>query len=183
MGCSLDAIIRHSPFTFSILPFKYFLQVSTILNTLWDTLLDLDDLTASTNSIMTLLASLLSYPVVFTYHSQATTRLVPRLWPFLRHNITSVRKAVLETLCTLLFAERQQVIKFTYRGMKCTCRRFHQTLPNFRMKLRTWDKLISVSIDVKTHWTHHKLGQVTRPNSRFWLQGDFCWNRLQGPMS
>ncbi|XP_033630416.1 TATA-binding protein-associated factor 172-like [Asterias rubens] len=84
-------------------------QVSTILNTLWDTLLDLDDLTASTNSIMTLLASLLSYPVVFTYHSQATTRLVPRLWPFLRHNITSVRKAVLETLCTLLFAERQQV--------------------------------------------------------------------------
>ena len=35
-----------------------------IVNTLWDALLDLDDLTASTNSIMTLLSSLLTYPQV-----------------------------------------------------------------------------------------------------------------------
>ncbi|XP_038069588.1 TATA-binding protein-associated factor 172-like isoform X2 [Patiria miniata] len=84
-------------------------QVPTILSTLWDTLLDLDDLTASTNSIMTLLASLNSYPAALACLSQTTTSLVPRLWPFLRHNITSVRRAVLETLCTLLLADNQQV--------------------------------------------------------------------------
>lgn len=39
-------------------------QVPFIVNTLWDALLDLDDLTASTNSIMTLLSSLLTYPQV-----------------------------------------------------------------------------------------------------------------------
>ncbi|CAG5127658.1 unnamed protein product, partial [Candidula unifasciata] len=38
-------------------------QVSIILSCLWDTLADLDDLTASTNSIMTLLAKLMSHPV------------------------------------------------------------------------------------------------------------------------
>ncbi|XP_022080347.1 TATA-binding protein-associated factor 172-like isoform X2 [Acanthaster planci] len=84
-------------------------QVPTILSTLWDTLLELDDLTASTNSIMTLLASLHSYPAALVCHGQSTTTLMPRLWPFLRHNITSVRRAVLETLCTLLLADHQQV--------------------------------------------------------------------------
>lgn len=39
-------------------------QVPFIVNTLWDALLDLDDLTASTNSIMTLLSLLLTYPQV-----------------------------------------------------------------------------------------------------------------------
>lgn len=39
-------------------------QVPFIVNTLWDALLELDDLTASTNSIMTLLSSLLTYPQV-----------------------------------------------------------------------------------------------------------------------
>ena len=41
-------------------------QVSGILQCLWDTLDRLDDLTASTNSIMTLLASLMSHPVAKT---------------------------------------------------------------------------------------------------------------------
>ncbi|XP_073402650.1 TATA-binding protein-associated factor 172-like isoform X2 [Dendrobates tinctorius] len=41
-----------------------FKQVPFILSTLWDALLELDDLTASTNSIMTLLSSLLTYPQV-----------------------------------------------------------------------------------------------------------------------
>lgn len=109
------------------------LQVPFIVNTLWDALLDLDDLTASTNSIMTLLSLLLTFPHVrqcrseplngflnvfgiktlgyikatiflFLYCSmgQSLTVLVPRVWPFLRHTISSVRKAALETLYTLL---------------------------------------------------------------------------------
>jgi TATA-binding protein-associated factor len=37
-------------------------QVTTVVSCMWQTLLDLDDLTASTNSIMTLLSSLLAQP-------------------------------------------------------------------------------------------------------------------------
>lgn len=33
---------------------------------------------------------------------QSLTILVPRVWPFLRHTIASVRRAALETLFTLL---------------------------------------------------------------------------------
>lgn len=40
----------------------FFGQVPLILTCLWDTLLDLDDLTASTNSIMTLLSTILTNP-------------------------------------------------------------------------------------------------------------------------
>uniref|UniRef100_A0A3P9J9Q0 BTAF1 RNA polymerase II, B-TFIID transcription factor-associated n=1 Tax=Oryzias latipes TaxID=8090 RepID=A0A3P9J9Q0_ORYLA len=78
-------------------------EVPSIVNTLWDALLDLDDLTASTNSIMTLLSSLLTYPQVRLCSMQhSLTVLVPRVWPFLRHTISSVRRAALETLYTLL---------------------------------------------------------------------------------
>ncbi|XP_034464473.1 TATA-binding protein-associated factor 172 isoform X2 [Hippoglossus hippoglossus] len=78
-------------------------KVPNIVNTLWDALLDLDDLTASTNSIMTLLSSLLTYPQVWQCSmQQSLTVLVPRVWPFLRHTISSVRRAALETLFTLL---------------------------------------------------------------------------------
>ncbi|KAM6956533.1 TATA-binding protein-associated factor 172 [Aplochiton taeniatus] len=78
-------------------------KVPFIVNTLWDALLELDDLTASTNSIMTLLSSLLIYPQVRQCSmQQSLTVLVPRVWPFLRHTISSVRRAALETLFTLL---------------------------------------------------------------------------------
>uniref|UniRef100_A0A8C7DRS3 B-TFIID TATA-box binding protein associated factor 1 n=1 Tax=Oncorhynchus kisutch TaxID=8019 RepID=A0A8C7DRS3_ONCKI len=78
-------------------------KVPFIVNSLWDALLELDDLTASTNSIMTLLSSLLAYPQVRQCSmQQSLTVLVPRVWPFLRHTISSVRRAALETLFTLL---------------------------------------------------------------------------------
>ncbi|XP_041123938.1 TATA-binding protein-associated factor 172 isoform X1 [Polyodon spathula] len=84
------------------------IKVPFIVNTLWDALLELDDLTASTNSIMTLLSSLLTYPQIRQCSiQQSLTVLVPRVWPFLRHTISSVRKAALETLFTLLSKEDQ----------------------------------------------------------------------------
>ncbi|KAK2530509.1 Btaf1 [Columba guinea] len=83
-------------------------KVPFILNTLWDALLELDDLTASTNSIMILLSSLLTYPQVRKCSiQQSLTVLVPRVWPFLHHTISSVRKAALETLFTLLSTQDQ----------------------------------------------------------------------------
>nr|XP_054762418.1 TATA-binding protein-associated factor 172-like [Lytechinus pictus] len=86
-------------------------QVMQILHTLWETLVELDDLTASTNSIMNLLASLLSNPSVCIQSSlsQPLGVMVQRLWPFMRHNIGSVRRAVLDTLHTLLCTENPQM--------------------------------------------------------------------------
>lgn len=72
---------------------------------LWDTLIELDDLTASTNSIMSLLSGMLACPSVnidLLGAAGSLTELVPRLWPFLRHTIKSVRLAALKTLKTLL---------------------------------------------------------------------------------
>ncbi|XP_078455706.1 TATA-binding protein-associated factor 172 [Lampetra fluviatilis] len=84
-------------------------KIPVIMNTLWDSLLELDDLTASTNSIMTLLSSLLIYPAVrLNSMQQSFTVLVPRVWPFLRHNSSSVRKAALETLNTILSTQDSQ---------------------------------------------------------------------------
>ncbi|KAK7502412.1 hypothetical protein BaRGS_00006365 [Batillaria attramentaria] len=85
-------------------------QVPVVIACLWETLLDLDDLTASTNSIMTLLSQLLSQPSthVLGSLSHTLTDLVPRLWPFLRHNIWTVRRAALQTLLTLLTAHSGQ---------------------------------------------------------------------------
>ncbi|GFO18592.1 TATA-binding protein-associated factor 172-like [Plakobranchus ocellatus] len=79
-------------------------SASSILSCLWNTLVDLDDLTASTNSIMTLLAKLMAHPLSRSSPiiTDSLTQLTPRLWPFLRHSIVSVRKAALETLLTLL---------------------------------------------------------------------------------
>ncbi|XP_052070007.1 TATA-binding protein-associated factor 172-like [Mytilus californianus] len=86
------------------------LQVPLIVSCLWETLLDLDDLTSSTNSIMTLLSTMLSHPQssILNWLTTPLTELVPRLWPFLRHNITSVRKSALETFYTLLTVETPQ---------------------------------------------------------------------------
>lgn len=93
-------------------------QVQEVLVTLWDTLVELDDLTASTNSIMMLLARILSCPSVALQGTEggdaSLTELVPRLWPFFRHNIKSVRLAALETLQTLLVGRLQHEVQYLF---------------------------------------------------------------------
>ncbi|XP_024523098.1 TATA-binding protein-associated factor BTAF1 [Selaginella moellendorffii] len=96
--------------------------VKTILILLWDILLDLDDLSPSTNSVMHLLAELYSQPeALLPLNSTSSidlnadmaldeqqqdlddlSVLAPRLWPFMRHNISSVRYAAIRTLEQLL---------------------------------------------------------------------------------
>jgi TATA-binding protein-associated factor len=103
-------------------------NVRAILLSLWDILLDLDDLSPSTSSVMHLLSELYSQPQVDSQtvvekpllldlnetmmddHSLGDaaagaeddafmlSTLAPRLWPFMRHNITSVRLAAVRTL-------------------------------------------------------------------------------------
>ncbi|KAJ4374581.1 TATA-binding protein-associated factor mot1 [Didymella sp. IMI 355093] len=82
-----------------------------LMNQVWSCFDGLqDDLTASTGSIMDLLAKLCSFPQVLAAMqanaerdpAQSFHELVPRLFPFLRHTITSVRAAVLRALSTFL---------------------------------------------------------------------------------
>ncbi|RAL50435.1 hypothetical protein DM860_016902 [Cuscuta australis] len=108
----------------------------TIVMLLWDILLDLDDLSPSTSSVMNLLAEIYSQERMISktyenlpslgnqeinlnesgykdYISEGTSSLenphmmsilAPRLWPFMRHSITSVRYAAIRTLERLLEA-------------------------------------------------------------------------------
>ncbi|KAJ4362058.1 TATA-binding protein-associated factor mot1 [Neocucurbitaria cava] len=82
-----------------------------LMNQVWSCLSSLqDDLSASTGFIMDLLAKLCGFPQVLEAMqanarqdpTQSFHELVPRLFPFLRHTITSVRGAVLRALITFL---------------------------------------------------------------------------------
>ena len=85
-----------------------------LINIVWECLSNLgDDLSASTGQIMDLLAKLCSFPEVLDAMKKNAARdsersfalLVPRLYPFLRHTITSVRSAVLRALLTFVNIE------------------------------------------------------------------------------
>lgn len=84
-------------------------QLDGLINIIWESLSNLgDDLSASTGRIMDLLATLCSFPEVLEAmklsaaqdEERSFTLLVPRLFPFLRHTIISVRLAVLKALST-----------------------------------------------------------------------------------
>lgn len=88
--------------------------LSDLITIVWGCLSDLsDDLSASTGFIMDLLAKLCSFSQVLDTMklnavkdaSQSFANLVPRLYPFLRHTITSVRSAVLRALLQFLDIE------------------------------------------------------------------------------
>nr|CAD7574777.1 unnamed protein product [Timema californicum] len=77
-------------------------QVEATVQRLWDLLLDQDELAAACNSFMGLLAALLSLPDTHLHITrQPLCEVVPRLWPFLSHSTSSVRRATLQTLHTL----------------------------------------------------------------------------------
>ena len=79
-----------------------------VITILWNALLELDDLTASTNSVLQLLSTLLAAALHQNGGSSSTlgprplVELIPRLWPFLRHAQATVRRAVLQTLKTVI---------------------------------------------------------------------------------
>ncbi|GMH10882.1 hypothetical protein Nepgr_012723 [Nepenthes gracilis] len=107
----------------------------SIVMLLWDILLDLDDLSPSTSSVMNLLAEIYSHEEMILSMNDVLTQnenqvldlnevsfhddgqggtshenpyilsaLAPRLWPFMRHSITSVRYSAIRTLERLLEA-------------------------------------------------------------------------------
>ncbi|KAI8045264.1 TATA-binding protein-associated factor 172 [Drosophila gunungcola] len=82
-------------------------QVSSIVKMLWDLLLDQDELTSACNSFMGLLAAILCLPKAASWvEMEPMAMLVPRLWPFLSHSTSSVRRSTLKTLITLTSADK-----------------------------------------------------------------------------
>lgn len=86
-------------------------ELGDLISVVWECLSDMqDDLSASTAAVMDLLATLCSFREVLDAMrinaeqdpDQAFEMLVPRLYPFLRHTITTVRAAVLKALLTFL---------------------------------------------------------------------------------
>lgn len=74
-------------------------QVSGIVKMLWDLLLDQDELAAACNSFMGLLAAILSLAGASHWiEMEPMENLIPRLWPFLSHPTSSVRRSTLQTL-------------------------------------------------------------------------------------
>lgn len=82
---------------------------------LWESLADLDDLSASTENILRLLAtihkSIHGHPLESSPEMKDLdlTELVPRLFPFLRHTLRSVRNAAIQTLRDLIFIETKAI--------------------------------------------------------------------------
>lgn len=80
-------------------------SVPVVVSQLWDLLRDQDELAAACNSFMGLLAAILSLPQTPQLQRlvavQPLSGVVPRLWPFLTHSASSVRRATLQTLSTL----------------------------------------------------------------------------------
>lgn len=85
--------------------------IHTLLKVIWNCLTNLhDDLSASIGSVMDLLAKLCTHQEVIEIiqkdahenNENSFEKLVPKLFPFLRHSITKVRKAVLKTILEFL---------------------------------------------------------------------------------
>lgn len=84
-------------------------KVPLVVSFLWEALLVLDDLSSSTGDLLMLLSSLLTFKglesdkqhSILEYDNKELVNLIPRLWPFLFHSLSSVRKSVLESLLIL----------------------------------------------------------------------------------
>ena len=130
-----------------------------LIKIVWDCLSDIrDDLSASTGFVMDLLAKLCSFPEVLVAmqgnaakeEDHSFTKLVPRLYPFLRHTITSVRSAVLRALQTFLRIGTQdtrgwvkgRILRLVYQNL--LVERNETTL---NLSLEVWNALLEALIE------------------------------------
>lgn len=130
-------------------------SVQNLIDTLWTSLEELrDDLSASTGSVMDLLAKLFSIPNVLDMITENATHdeeksfgvLIPRLFPFLRHTIRTVRTAVLRALRTFLSIRQQKGTTWiSDRAMRLIFQNvlFEQVEEIRELSLSVWTDLIS----------------------------------------
>ncbi|KAL5034972.1 hypothetical protein BDV3_004461 [Batrachochytrium dendrobatidis] len=107
-----SALIPVSDLVVSLLPIETVFH--TLVMSLWDSLHELDDLTSATSHVMDLLSNLVSKPQIAAIMRKEAGNffqsLVPQLFPFFRHAITSVRLAVLRTFTTLVELSEQDTL-------------------------------------------------------------------------
>lgn len=139
--------------------------LADLMTIVWDCLSDIrDDLSASTGFVMDLLAKLCSFPEVLVAMKQnaekewdhSFTNLVPRLYPFLRHTITSVRSAVLRALQTFLQIGGEdtqgwvsgRILRLVYQNL--LVERNEVTLD---LSLEVWNTLLDTMVEKRDHET------------------------------
>ncbi|KAF2091944.1 hypothetical protein K490DRAFT_61390 [Saccharata proteae CBS 121410] len=149
-----------------------------LIHIVWECLSNLsDDLSASTGSVMDLLAKLCSFPEVLDAmkknaaldSEQSFANLVPRLFPFLRHTITSVRSAVLRALSTFLGIEgagtkgwiNGRALRLVYQNLLV-----ERNEGVLKLTLQVWNDLLDVlassdSADFSTEFSEHVEPLVT----------------------
>ncbi|KAI9708364.1 MAG: TATA-binding protein-associated factor mot1 [Bogoriella megaspora] len=137
--------------------------LNRLIHIVWDCLENLsDDLSASTGSVMDLLAKLCSFPEVLDAMKQnaaedpeqSFTELVPRLYPFFRHAIATVRSAVLRALMTFLEIEgtstkgwvNGKVLRLIYQNM--LVERNERVL---KESLQVWNALVQAAVAQGNH--------------------------------
>ncbi|KAK2711660.1 hypothetical protein QYM36_012696 [Artemia franciscana] len=86
-----------APFASSLVSTLSSDQLRQLTSFLWESLKTLDDLSSSTGDILCLLASLAT-----SVRGLPLEDLVPRLWPFLYHTQSGVRRSVLKTLQSMV---------------------------------------------------------------------------------
>ncbi|KAI9096118.1 hypothetical protein DFS34DRAFT_154547 [Phlyctochytrium arcticum] len=105
---SSSALLPISDLLVQILPVRTVYH--SIVMTLWNCLEELDDLTSATGAVMDLLSQLMMkqdiVAIMKTEAKISLAKLIPRLFPFFRHAIVSVRLAVLRTVATFVDVTR-----------------------------------------------------------------------------
>lgn len=127
---------------FEILPNK----VPIIIDFLWDSLVNIDELTSSTSNILILLSSLLAQQV--DRDNNKLNELVPRLWPFLDHTLSIVRKSVLDAFIILISDDNSWLtVKLLSDSLRLLFQRILiEESPEIRIKLyNAWSHLITKS--------------------------------------
>ncbi|KAI5969366.1 MOT1 [Candida margitis] len=139
--------------------------IQSLLAVIWDCLVNLrDDLSASIGSVMDLLAKLCSHREVIDIiqHDAAKDdrysfkHLVPRLYPFLRHSITNVRKAVLRTILEFLSIQEDNITN-TWIDAKAIRLIFQNLLVEqnsdvLQLSITVYDKLLEEVDKYKMNW-------------------------------
>jgi TATA-binding protein-associated factor len=139
-------------------------ELKNLISVVWECLSSLsDDLSASTGAVMDLLAKLCSFPEVLDAMKenaevdpdQSFEDLVPRLYPFLRHTIRTVRSAVLRALLTFINIEgvdtkdwiKGRALRLVYQNL--LVERDEEVL---KLSLEVWNALVDALAQNSPQW-------------------------------
>ncbi|EGG04881.1 uncharacterized protein MELLADRAFT_116969 [Melampsora larici-populina 98AG31] len=151
-------------------------MLAELLDVLWDALgSSKDDLSSSVGNIMDLLANLITYPSVLTQLSSFAGRslptLIPRLFPFFRHTISSVRLSVVKALA--VFLRMPDLDLGSWIDEKVLCLMYQNMLVEERPDIRSlsnqlWNAMIDELVEKPE--TTQMLIEIVRLHIAGWFQ-------------